>query len=168
MRKIAEGQAHAILPVVRRWFEEAKMRDISVFNFPPKRKPAQDRIRKLGKGSTCLLFSYDDRQLIGEFKVINVKRVNYDEFQTLKKKAFEVGEARFPKQNEWCWIIEFNDLREFERPLSEDELRRVIAEVYGKSASLRPLHFTQVVDERLVNMVKTVMLILQFLKKGEG
>jgi hypothetical protein len=63
-------------------------------------------------------------------------------------------------------MIEFTDIRAFERPLSEDELRRVIAEVYAKSASMRPLHFTQVVDERLVNMVKTVMSILQFLKRG--
>jgi hypothetical protein len=109
--KYCEGQAHAILPVLRRWFEEAMMRDISVFNFPPKRRPAQDRIRRLSKGSICLLFSYNERQLIGEFKVMNFKRVNYDEFQTLKEKAFEVGEARFPKANEWSWIIEFSDLR---------------------------------------------------------
>jgi predicted transcriptional regulator len=165
MRETLQDQTHAILPIVHRWFEEAKTREITVFNFPPKRKPAQDQIRKLGKGSTCLLFLYDDRQLVGEFKVTNVKKVNFEEFQVLKEKAFEVGEARFPKQNEWCWVIEFTDFRAFERPLSEDELRRVIAEVYGKSASMRPLHFTQVIDEKLVNTVKTVMLILQFLKK---
>ena len=165
MRKIPEGQTHAILPVVRKWFEHAKTGVITVFNFPPMKKPAQDRIRKLVKGSTCLLFVYDERQLLGEFKTINVKRVNYEEFKIVKERAFEAGEARFPKQNEWCWIIEFTGFRTFERPLSEDELRRVLAEVYGKSASLRPLHFTQVIDEKLVNMVKTIILILQFMKK---
>ncbi len=166
MGETLQSQTHAILPIVRRWFEEALRREITVFNFPPKRKPAQDQIRKLKKGSICLLFLYDDRQLVGEFKVTYVKKVNFEEFQVLKEKAFEVGEARFPKQNEWCWVIEFFDLRAFERPLSEDELRRVIAEVYGKSASMRPLHFTQIIDEKLVSTIKTVMLILQFLKKG--
>jgi len=79
-----------------------------------------------------------------------------------------VGEARFPRQNEWCWVIEFTDFRAFERSLSEDELRRVLAEVYGKSASMRPLHFTQVIDEKLVNMVKIIMLVLQFMKEGRS
>lgn len=165
MRKVMKGKVHAILPVLRKWFEHAKTESVSVLNFPPMKKPAQDRIQKLVKGSICLLFVYDDRQLLGEFKTVNVKRVDYAEFQMVKEKAFEAGEARFPKQNEWCWIIEFSGFRTFERPLSEDELRRILAEVYGKSASLRPLHFTQVIDEKLVNMVKTIILILQFMKK---
>jgi predicted transcriptional regulator len=165
MRKMTEGQKHAILPIVRRWFEEAKTGAITVFNFPPMKKPARDQVRKLCKGSICLLFLYDDRKLSGEFKVVNVKRVNYEEFQALSERAFEVGQARFPKQNEWCWVIEFTDFRTFERPLSEDELRRILAEVYGKPASIRPLHFTQVVDEKLVYMVKIIMLVLHFMKK---
>ena len=164
MRKINEGKAHAILPVLRKWFEYAKTGAISVFNFPPMRKPARDQIRKLEEGSICLLFVYDDRQLLGEFRTVNVKHVSYEEFQMIKDRAFEVGKAKFPKQNEWCWVIEFTDFRAFERPLSEDEMRRVLAEVYGKSASLRPLHFTQVIDEKLVDTVKTIMLILQFMK----
>jgi len=165
MRKIAEGQAQAILPIVRKWFERAKTGAITVFNFPPMKKPAQDQIRKLTRGSTCLLFLYDDRELSGEFKAVNVKRVYYDDFQALKERAFEAGEARFPKHNEWCWVIEFTDFRTFERPLSEDELRRVLGEVYGKSASIRPLHFTQIVDEKLVNMIKIIMLVIHFMKK---
>jgi hypothetical protein len=166
MRKVEEGKVHAILPVLRKWVEHTKTGAVTVFTFPPMKKPAQDRIRKLVKGSICLLFVYDDRLLVGEFKTVNVRRVNYAEFQMVKERAFEAGEARFPKQNEWCWIIEFTDFRTFERPLSEDELRRILAEVYGKSASLRPLHFTQIIDEKLVNIVKTIMLILQFMKKN--
>jgi hypothetical protein len=158
---------HAMLPIVSEWFEQAKKSDLGVFNFPPMRKPAQDQIRKLSKGSTCLLFLYDERVLSGEFKVEKVKRLYSEEFlRKYKEKAYEVSESKFPKKDQWCWIIEFTDFRAFKRPLSEDEVRQILGEIYGKSASMRPLHFTQIIDSRLVDTIKTIMLVLQ-LTKGE-
>jgi predicted transcriptional regulator len=158
---------HAMLPILSEWYEHAKTGSTSVFNFPPMRRPSGDRIRQLVEGSTCLLFAYDTRCLVGEFKVSRVRRVSWKEFKNLRTRAFEVGEARYPKQNEWCWVIEFADFRPFERALSEDELRRVFGEVYGKSASMRPLHFTQIVDERLIDTIKTIMLVMYFIKNSK-
>lgn len=155
----------AILPILSQWYENVKLGSIDVFNFPPNKRPARDRIRRLAKGSTCLLFAYDERRLVGEFKVNNVKRLLWKEFQNVKERAFPSGEARFPKPNEWCWIIEFTDFRVYERPLNEEEVRRVFLEVLGKSASMRPLHFTQIIDEKLVDVIKIIILVLQFMKK---
>jgi len=154
----------AILPILSQWYERAKLGSINVFNFPPNKHPARDRIRKLTKGSTCLLFAYDERRLVGEFKVNKVQRLLWKEFQNAKERAFPSDEARFPKPNEWCWIIEFTDFRVYERPLDEEEVRKVFLEVLGKSASMRPLHFTQIIDERLIDTIKTIMLILQLIE----
>jgi len=165
--KKERGKINAILPIQSQWSEHAKRGSTNIFNFPPMRRPANDKIRQLTEGSTCLLFAYDERYLVGEFKVINARRVSGTEFQSLKSEAFETSEAKFPKHNQWCWIIKFTDLRFFERPLSEDELRRVLGEAYGKSASMRPLHFTQVIDEKLIDMIKVIMLVMHLLKKTE-
>jgi len=159
------GKLGAILPILSQWYERAKLGSINVFNFPPNRRPARDRIRKLTKGSTCLLFAYDERRLVGEFKVNKVERLLWKEFQNAKERAFPSGEARFPKPNEWCWTIEFTDFRVYERPLDEEEVRKVFLEVLGKSASMRPLHFTQIIDEKLVDVIKIILLVLQFMKK---
>lgn len=156
---------HAILPIVSEWFERVKTGSITVFNFPPMRRPARGRIAKLAKGSTCLLFIYDERSLAGEFKVVNVKRLSYEKFQALKNRAFEAGEAKFPRPEEWCWVIEFDDFRAYTRPLSEDELRKVLGEIYGKRASIRPVQWTQIVDEKFVYTIKLINLLLDFLGK---
>ena len=155
----------AVLPAVYEWFERAKTGSITVFNFPPMRKPARSRIAKLVKGSTCLLFLYDKRSLAGDFKVMSVQRVSHEKFQGLKDRAFEVGEARFPAPDEWCWIIEFDDFRAYPRPLSEGEFRKVLGEIYGKKASIRPLQWTQIVDDKLVFTIRLINLLLDFLGK---
>lgn len=155
----------AVLPAVYEWFERAKAGSITVYNFPPMRRPARGQIAKLVKGSTCLLFVYDERKLAGEFKVVSVKRVSYENFQALNDRAFEVVEAKFPSLGEWCWIIEFTDFRAYDRPLSEDEFRKVLGEMYGKRASNRPLQWTQIVDEKLVDAIKLINLLIDFLGK---
>ena len=155
-----------MLPIVHEWFEHAKTGEVSVFNFPPMRKPAQDQIRKLSKGSTCLLFLYDDRILAGEFKVGSIKKVHSEDFmRKFKEKAYEVSSSKFPSKGQWCWIIEFTDLRVFKRPLSEDELRQIFGEILGKSASMRPLQYTQIVEERLVDTIKIILMVLRFMEK---
>ena len=109
---------NAILLTSSEWINEASKGKIDVFQFPPNRKP---RVYKLSKGSICLLLVRGRQEFWGEFIVREVKQVNGIEFERLRSRAFEVKYAPFPKLTEKSWIIIFENLIKYDKPVRKKE-----------------------------------------------
>jgi predicted transcriptional regulator len=101
------------------WFEKCLERSCTVFNFPPNRQP---NVRVLSPGSVCLVLvkegsSRKDWLFVGEFTVKSVKLVKGEEFSAYAPRAVELPTVQFPKPGENSWIIEFDNIVKYERPV---------------------------------------------------
>jgi hypothetical protein len=111
------------------WFEECLKRNCTIFQLRPNKKP---NIKTLPPGSICLILAKphsgaprSEWAFVGEFMVKNTRLVKGEEFSTYVEKAFEVEEAPFPKPNEISWIIEFENLVKYSRPVKLSECNDV-------------------------------------------
>jgi hypothetical protein len=119
-----------IVLTTQQWFEECFKRRCTVFQFPPNRSPRG--VNKLSSGSTCLILARprpgaprEEWVFLGEFTVKNVKLVRGEEFHVYASRAVTVEEAPPPKPGESSWIIEFESLTRYEKPvkLAECDVR---------------------------------------------
>jgi hypothetical protein len=119
-----------IVLTTQQWFEECLKRGCTVFQFPPNRNPRG--VNRLGSGSTCLILAKprpgaprEEWVFLGEFTVKNVRLVGGKEFHVYASKAVIVEEAPPPKPGESSWIIEFESLTRYRRPvkLAECDVR---------------------------------------------
>ena len=109
----------AILVTTSRWFDGAKRRNVKVFHFPPGKNPNVD---KLENGSRCIIFLKSPKmEFCGDFTVKEVRLVSGYEFERYKDLAYEVPECPFPKPSERAWIIIFDELYAYPRPIPKDE-----------------------------------------------
>jgi hypothetical protein len=132
----------AIVITTKEWFDRCLERGCSVFYFPPGRRP---RVDKLSPGSTCLVLarargvSRGDWLFVGEFAVRSVKRVGGEEFATYASRTVGVPEAPFPKPGEVSWVIEFENLVRYERPVRLGDCKDVRTSTSAKPLSERVL-----------------------------
>jgi len=125
---LSTGVYGCIVVTVGEWFERCLERSCTVFNFPPNRQP---KVRVLSPGSICLVLvmegsSRKDWLFAGEFTVKSVKLVKGEEFSAYAPKAVETPKAPFPKPGENSWIIEFENLVKYERPVKLGECTDII------------------------------------------
>jgi hypothetical protein len=106
----------------QQWFEECLKRGCTVFHFPPNSNPRG--ISRLSNGSVCLILARprprtprEEWVFLGEFTVKNVKLVGGEEFHAYASKAVIVEELPHPKPGESSWIIEFESLTRYRRPV---------------------------------------------------
>jgi hypothetical protein len=127
-----------IVLTTQQWFEECFKRRCTVFHFPPNRSPRG--VNKLSNGSICLILARprsgaprEEWVFLGELTVKNVRLVGGKEFHACASKAVIVEEVPPPKPGESSWIIEFESLTRYKRPvkLAECDVRT--------STSKRPL-----------------------------
>jgi hypothetical protein len=111
-----------IVLTTQRWFEECLRRGCTVFHFPPNRNPRG--ASRLSNGSICLVLAKprpgaprEEWVFLGEFTVKNVKLVGGEEFHVYASRAVTVEEAPPPKPGESSWIIEFESLTRYKRPV---------------------------------------------------
>jgi predicted transcriptional regulator len=96
------------------WLEEALKRSCSVYHFHPNSHP---EVEKLPPGSVCLLADYSfEGEFVGEFTVKSVQKVAGEKFAAYAERAIDVEEP-FPKPGEYSWIIEFENLIKYDRPV---------------------------------------------------
>ncbi len=115
-----------ILLTTSRWFEECLRKGCKVYHFPHGRNP---RVRVLSAGSICLLLVKPKPKaprhewfFAGEFKVEEVSLVTGSEFRDkYAKLAVETQEVPFPKVDESSWIIVFDKLVQYEKPVKLSE-----------------------------------------------
>jgi len=114
----------------QQWFEECLRRGCTVLHFPPNGSPRG--VNKLSNGSTCLILAKprpgalrEEWVFLGEFTVKNVRLVGGKEFHAYASKAVIVEEAPPPKPGESSWIIEFESITRYKRPvkLAECDVR---------------------------------------------
>lgn len=125
---MSTGVYGCIVVTVREWFEKCLERNCTVFNFPPNRQP---KVQVLSPGSICLVLvkegsSRKEWLFVGEFTVKSVKLVKGEEFSAYAPKAVETPKAPFPKPGESSWIIEFENLIKYERPVKLGECTDII------------------------------------------
>jgi predicted transcriptional regulator len=119
-----------IVLTTQEWFEECLRRGCTVFHFLPNRNPRG--VGRLSSGSTCLILAKsrpgaprEEWVFLGEFTVKNVKLVGGEEFHVYASRAVIVEESPPPKPSESSWIIEFESLTRYRRPvkLAECDVR---------------------------------------------
>jgi hypothetical protein len=144
------------------WFEECLRRGCTVFDFPPSRDPRN--VKKLRPGSICLILARprpgaprSEWAFVGEFTVKDVKLVRGEEFRERYASRAVETEIPFPEPRESSWIIEFENLVKYERPVRLSECDDV-----RTSTSRRPmsewviLGFTYIKPEDASRVVETI------------
>jgi hypothetical protein len=108
------------------WFEECSRRGCAVFDFPPGRDPRS--VKKLRPGSVCLILARprpgaprSEWAFVGEFTVKDVKLVRGEEFRERYASRAVEAEIPFPEPGESSWIIEFENLVKYDRPVKLSE-----------------------------------------------
>jgi hypothetical protein len=119
---MSAGLPACIVLTTQQWFEECFKRRCTVFHFSPNRNPRG--VDRLSNGSVCLILARprpraprEEWVFLGEFTVKNVRLVGGEEFHAYASKAVIVGEAPPPKPGESSWIIEFESLTRYKRPV---------------------------------------------------
>jgi hypothetical protein len=143
------------------WIEKCLERGCTIFDFPPGREPRG--IRKLVSGSVCLILvkpapktPRSEWTFVGEFTVKSVKHVRGEEFSAYASRAVEVG-TPFPKPGEASWIIEFENLVKYDKPVKLAECSDV-----RTSTSKEPLSewvitgFTYIRPEDAPNIIEAI------------
>jgi hypothetical protein len=143
------------------WIEKCLEKGCTIFDFPPGREPRG--IRKLVSGSVCLILvkpapktPRSEWTFVGEFTVKSVKHVKGEEFSAYASRAIEVG-MPFPKPGEASWIIEFENLIKYDRPVKLAECSDI-----KTSTSKEPLSewvitgFTYIRPEDAPNIIKAI------------
>jgi hypothetical protein len=124
-----------IVLTTQQWFEECFKRRCTVFQFPPNSNPRG--VNKLSNGSTCLILARprpgaprEEWVFLGEFTVKNVRLVGGEDFHVYASRAVIVEEVPPPKPGESSWIIEFESLTRYKRPvkLAECDVRTSTSE----------------------------------------
>jgi len=116
-----EDSPAGIVLTTLRWFEECLRRGCKVFHFPPNRRP---NVKGLRPGSVCLVLAKPHSKaprrewaFVGELTVKDVKLVGGEEFkERYASRAVEI-EIPFPKPREASWVIEFENLVKYDRPV---------------------------------------------------
>jgi len=115
-----ENLPAGIVLTTLRWFEECLKRGCKVFHFPPNRRP---NVGGLRRGSICLVLAKPHSEaprrewaFVGEFTVKEVKLVRGEEFREYASKAVEM-EVPFPRPGEASWVVEFEDVVKYDRPI---------------------------------------------------
>ena len=109
-----------IILVTREWFDRCLERGCTVYCLPPGHMP---RVGKLTPGSLCLVLAKSGRTprtewaFVGEFTVRGLKYVKGEEFHAYAPRAVEVPGAPFPRPGEVSWVIEFDSLVRYPRPV---------------------------------------------------
>jgi predicted transcriptional regulator len=120
------GVYGGIVLTTMEWFSKCLEVGCSIFLFPPNHNP---RVNKLSQGSICLVLVKegirDNWLFVGEFIVRDVKLVKGSEFQAYASRAIEIPEVPFPRSDEASWIIEFENLVRYERPVKLSECRDI-------------------------------------------
>jgi predicted transcriptional regulator len=143
------------------WFEKCLEKGCKVFDFPPGRKPRG--IKKLVSGSICLILakpparsSRSEWSFVGEFTVKNVKPVKGEEFSVYANKAVKT-EIPFPKPGEFSWIIEFEHIIKYDRPVKLKECNDIKTLTSNKPLSERPIHgFTFIKPEDAHSVIEAI------------
>uniref|UniRef100_A0A7J3ZIH2 EVE domain-containing protein n=1 Tax=Fervidicoccus fontis TaxID=683846 RepID=A0A7J3ZIH2_9CREN len=112
--------AAGIILTTLQWFEECLRRECKVFYFSPNSRP---NVRGLQSGSTCFVLAKPhfkaprgEWAFVGELTVKDVRLVRGEEFGDYASKAVEVG-APFPRPGEASWVIEFEEVVRYDRPV---------------------------------------------------
>jgi predicted RecB family endonuclease len=115
-----------IVLTTQEWFDECFKRKCTVFHFPPNRSPRG--VSRLSNGSICLILAKprpgaprEEWVFLGELTVKNVKLVGGEEFHVYASRAVIVEESPPPKPGESSWIIEFESLTRYRRPVKKAE-----------------------------------------------
>jgi hypothetical protein len=115
-----------IVLTTQQWFEECLRRGCTVLHFPPNSSPRG--VNKLSNGSICLILAKprpgaprEEWVFLGELTVKNVKLVGGEDFHVYASRAVIVEESPPPKPGESSWIIEFESLTRYRRPVKKAE-----------------------------------------------
>jgi predicted transcriptional regulator len=118
-------------------FEEYARGKYTVFHFPPNCHP---RVKNLSPGSVCLILARpyqgapkSEWTFVGEFTVKKVRLVRGEEFEEYASKTVEM-EVPSPESGEFSWVIEFENLKRYERAVKLSECNDI-----RTSNSRRPL-----------------------------
>ena len=116
----AAGKPAGIILTSLQWFENCLEKGCTVFHFPPERRP---KVERLAGGSVCLILAKPapgaprgDWVFVGEFTVRSVRLVRGEEFHAYAGRVAE-SEVPFPRPGEASWLIEFENLAKYERPV---------------------------------------------------
>ena len=127
-----------IILTTLQFIEKCLEKGCTILYFPPGREPRG--IKKLVPGSVCLILvkpapktPRNGWTFVGEFTVKSVKRVKGEEFSTYASRAVEI-EVPFPKLGEFSWIIEFERIIKYDKPVKLAECSDV-----KTSTSKKPL-----------------------------
>lgn len=147
-------------------FEEYAKGECTVFHFPPNRNP---NVKKLSPGSICLILTMphprtprSEWAFVGEFTVKEVRSVEGEEFKKYASKAVEM-EVPFPELGEFSWIIEFENLRRYERAVKLSECNDI-----RTSNSRKPLSEWLIRGFFLINPEDAPSVVEAIRKKAEG
>jgi len=148
------------------WFERCLIKQCTVFHFPSGRKP---KVKSLAPGSTCLILVRPSRGtpreewiFVGELVVKSVKLVSGKEFQDkYASRAVEI-DILFPKPREKAWIIEFEQLVKYERPVKLKECTDI-----KTSTSKKPLSDWKIVGFTFIRPVDAHRVVEAIRRKAE-
>ena len=136
---MSENPPACIVLTTPQWFEKCLEKGCTIFDFPPGREPAG--IRKLVSGSICLVLvkppiktPRSEWSFVGEFTVKNVKRVKGKELLAYANKLI-VTEIPLPKPDETSWIIEFENIIKYNRPVKLKECSDIRTSTSNKPLS---------------------------------
>ena len=115
-----------IILTTPQWFEECLKRGCTVFDFPSGHRPRN--VEKLRSGSICLVLvkprpkaPRSEWAFVGEFTVKDVKLVRGEEFRERYASRAVEATIPFPRLGEASWVIEFEKLVKYERPVKLSE-----------------------------------------------
>ena len=113
---------HAILLASEEWCEAASKGKVKVYDFV---KPRKKGIHALGPGSVCVVLTKAEKgkpaKFYGEFTVVEVKRVNANEYNLLVSKGL-IHKPITLKPGEGIWIILFDEFREYKYKITKKVL----------------------------------------------
>ena len=111
---------NAILVTTKEWLDKAVEKDLKVFHFPPER--GNDiLLKKLSKDSICILYVTDTCEFVGEFTVMEIKKVDWIEFEKYKPLAYKIAKVPFPRYGQSAWIIIFDKIKLYKNPVKKSE-----------------------------------------------
>jgi hypothetical protein len=118
--KIANEPYGCIVLTTDEWFKRCLEKKCSIFQFPPGHNPRG--LNRLSYGSICLILtkpglsvSRSEWAFVGEFIVKNIEKIEGTRSHLYASKAIVTPEAPLPKKDQNSWIIEFENLTEYER-----------------------------------------------------
>jgi hypothetical protein len=122
MMSIFNNYPAAIILTSQEWFNKCLVSNCTALYFPPNKNPLT--IKKLIPGSICLILIKPGPKtprrewlFVGEFTAKNIRLVKGKDFSAYISRVVKTDEIPFPKPNETCWIIEFERIIKYEKPV---------------------------------------------------